>query len=320
MSKKKSKPVKKVSKDKQIAQLKRELKAAKVREVNNARVFAYALDLYRPDPPNTLVAQKSTPAQDLLTLAVKISDQHANSRITVTASPDGTTSVSIEPVTQQVTDKEVIFTIREPEEIEKEKPALDTEFWNQKGQTFSATAYAKDKDKADKPRGPKIIKPDGDNEPFIKFTSRIGFSYSLAEILFLRNKPQGMTLSEWQTIELIQRNYLGTKALRKEVSPITIELGDRNAIARLNEAFTGVGLQPVVDAAQVELDILNNQPYTRIIPKETDTTFASLNAEDAINKVSEAFAQAASSESERKAIQATLTKKDELYQSYVTAP
>lgn len=214
MSKRKSKPVKKVSKDKQIAQLKRELKAAKVREVNNARVFAYALDLYRPDPPNTLVAQKSTPAQDLLTLAVKISDQHANSRITVTASPDGTTSVSIEPVTQQVTDKEVIFTIREPEEIEKEKPALDTEFWNQKGQTFSATVYAKDRDIADKPKGP------------------------------------------------------------------------------------------------------NN----RIIPKETDTAFATLNAKDAINKVSEAFAQAASSESERKAIQATLTKKDELYQSYVTAP
>jgi hypothetical protein len=138
MSKRKSKPVKKVSKDKQIAQLKRELKAAKVREVNNARVFAYALDLYRPDPPNTLGAQKSTPAQDLLTLAVKISDQHANSRITVTASPDGTTSVSIEPVTQRTTEEE-------PEEIEKEKPALDTEFWNQKGQTFSATAYAKDK-------------------------------------------------------------------------------------------------------------------------------------------------------------------------------
>jgi hypothetical protein len=40
---------------------------------------------------------------------------------------------------------ETIFIEEEPEEIEKEKPALDTEFWNQKGQTFSATAYAKDK-------------------------------------------------------------------------------------------------------------------------------------------------------------------------------
>lgn len=142
MSKTKSKPVKKVSKDKQIAQLKRELKAAKVREVNNARIFAYALDLYSPEPKNILGIQKpapSNPAQDLLTLAVKISDQHAHCRITVTASPDGTTSVSIEPVNQRAATEEP------EEEIEKEKPALDTEYWNQKGQTFSATAYAKDK-------------------------------------------------------------------------------------------------------------------------------------------------------------------------------
>lgn len=145
MSKRKSKPASSLSKSelrKEVARLKRELKAAKVREVNNARVFAYALDLYRPDPPNTLVAQKSTPAQDLLTLAVKISDQHANSRITVTASPDGTTSVSIEPVIPRVATEDHE---ESEEEIEKEKPALDTEYWNQKGQTFSATAYAKDK-------------------------------------------------------------------------------------------------------------------------------------------------------------------------------
>ena len=256
MSKTKSKPVKKVSKSKQIAQLKRELKAAKVREVNNARIFAYALDLYSPEPKNILGSQKplpSNPAQDLLTLAVKISDQHAHCRITVTASPDGTTSVSIEPVTQRPTTEE-------PEEIEKEKPALDTEYWNRKGQTFSATAYAKDK--ADKPRGPKIIKPDGENEPpgepaeelAIKFKSRIGVSYSLAELLFLREKPQGMALSEWHTVELIQRNYLGTKALQKAASLVTIDLGDRNAIKRLNEAFTDAGFQPVVDATQAKLD------------------------------------------------------------------
>ena len=155
MSKKESKPI---SKDKQIAKLKRELKAAKVRAVNNARVFAYALDLYRPDPPNILGVKKPNPAQDLLTLAVKISDQHANSRITVTASPDGTTSVSIEPATPRITTEE-------PEEIEKENPALDTEFWDREGRTFSATAYAKDK--ADKPTGPKIIKPDDNDGPAI---------------------------------------------------------------------------------------------------------------------------------------------------------
>lgn len=313
MSKRKSKPVKKVSKDKQIAQLKRELKAAKVRAVNNARVFAYALDLYRPDPPNILGVKKPNPAQDLLTLAVKISDQHANSRITVTASPDGTTSVSIEPVTPRVATEDHE---ESEEEIEKEDPGsfVHDQYWDSTGHTFGPAEY--NTNKADKPQGPKIIKPNEDNEPscepakepFIKFTSRTGFSYSLAELLFLRNKPRGMTLSEWQTIELIQRNYLGTQALRKEASPVTIDLGDRNAIARLNEAFTGVGLQPVVDAAQVELDILNNQPYTRIIPKEIDARFASLNAEDAIEKISDAFAQAAISESERKAMQVKLTK------------
>lgn len=294
MSKKESKPI---SKDKQIAKLKRELKAAKLREVNNARVFAYALDLYRPDPPNILGA-KSTPAQELLTLAVKISDQHANSRITVTASPDGTTSVSIEPATPRITTEE-------PKAIEKENLALDTEFWDREGRTFSATAYVKDKgdqnqqgipmqvtvkgvdwatadlnaadtlikvseayakDKAEKPIGPKIIKPnDSDGpasepakEPAIKFISRIGFSYSLAEILFLREKPQGMALSEWHTVELIQRNYLGTKALQKAASLVTIDLGDRNAIKRLNEAFTDAGFQPVVDATQAKLDTLGD--------------------------------------------------------------
>lgn len=171
MSKKKLKPASSLSKSelrKEVARLKRELKAAKIREVNNARVFAYALDLYRPDPPNTLVAQKSNPAQDLLTLAVKISDQYTNSRITVTASPDGTTSVSIEPVIQRVTDEE-------PEKTEKENPALDTEFWNQKGQAFSATAYAKDK--AGKPVGPKIISLEA------KDTSNI--SNTIAEIVKL---------------------------------------------------------------------------------------------------------------------------------------
>lgn len=150
MSKTKSKPVKKVSKSKQIAQLKRELKAAKVREVNNARIFAYALDLYSPEPKNILGDQKSNPAQDLLTLAVKISDQHAHCRITVTASPDGTTSVSIEPVTQRAATEE-------PEEVEKESPALDTEYWNQKGQTFSATAYAKDKGNQNQQGVPKQV-------------------------------------------------------------------------------------------------------------------------------------------------------------------
>ncbi len=303
MSKKESKPI---SKDKQIAKLKRELKAAKLREVNNARVFAYALDLYRPDPPNILGA-KSTPAQELLTLAVKISDQHANSRITVTASPDGATSVSIEPATPRITTEE-------PEEIEKENPALDTEFWDREGRTFSATAYAKDK--ADKPTGPKIIKPnDSDGpaseaakEPAIKFISRIGFSYSLAEILFLRKKPQGMTLAEWHTVEVIQRNYLGTKALQKESEPVAITLDDPNVIDRLNEAFAGAGFKPVVDAAQAKLDVLNQQPYTRIVPKEINTTFANLNAKDAIKKVSEALAEVADSPSELEVMQAELRK------------
>lgn len=133
MSKKESKPI---SKDKQIAKLKRELKAAKLREVNNARVFAYALDLYRPDPPNILGA-KSTPAQELLTLAVKISDQHANSRITVTASPDGTTSVSIEPVAGMSAAKEC-ETTQAAEGPEEEKPAVETEFWNRQGCSFKA--------------------------------------------------------------------------------------------------------------------------------------------------------------------------------------
>lgn len=303
MSKKESKPI---SKDKQIAKLKRELKAAKLREVNNARVFAYALDLYRPDPPNILGA-KSTPAQELLTLAVKISDQHANSRITVTASPDGATSVSIEPATPRITTEE-------PEEIEKENPALDTEFWDREGRTFSATAYAKDK--ADKPTGPKIIKPnDSDGpasepakEPAIKFISRIGFSYSLAEILFLRKKPQGMTLAEWHTVEVIQRNYLGTKALQKESEPVAITLDDPNVIDRLNEAFAGAGFKPVVDAAQAKLNVLNQQPYTRIVPKEINTTFANLNAKDAIKKVSEALAEVADSPSELEVMQAELRK------------
>ncbi|HMZ78244.1 MAG TPA: hypothetical protein PLL06_00995 [Acidobacteriota bacterium] len=303
MSKKESKPV---SKDKQIAQLKRELKAAKLREVNNARVFAYALDLYRPDPPNILGA-KSTPAQELLTLAVKISDQHTNSRITVTASPDGTTSVSIEPIIQRLT-------IEEPEGIEKENPALDTEFWSREGRTFSATSYAKDK--ADKPSDPKIIKPtDGDEptgepakEPAIKFTSRMGFSYSLAEILFLRNKPQGMTLREWQTVQLIQRNYLGTRALQKESEPVTITLNAPNAIDRLNKAFADAGFEAVADTVQAKLDVLNQQPYNRVTPKEIDTTFASLNAKDAIKKVSEALAEVADSPSELEIMQTELRK------------
>lgn len=364
MSKTKSKPVSKVSKDKQIAQLKRELKAAETRAINNARVFAYALDLYSPEPKNILGSQKprpSNPAQDLLTLAVKISDQHAHCRITVTASPDGTTSVSIEPVTQRTS-------IEEPEEIEKEKPALDTEYWNQKGQRFSATAYAKDKagkprfvgecsaistetekeepdasilhgqgdsviicgpdagaleylrtkaGKDSQPKGPRIVELSGGdepanesaNEPSVRFQSNTGFTYSLAELLFLRNKPQGMTLSEWHTVGLIQRNYLGTKALQKDVHhSITINLNAGDAIERLNESFAVAGFQPVVDAVQAKLDVLNKQPYNRIIPKEIDTAFVNLNAEDAIEKVSEAFAQIAGSESERKAMQSALTK------------
>lgn len=137
MSKAKSKSV---SKTEEIARLKKELKAAKLREIAHARILSNVLEqtgvFDSPPLPNGLIPPKSqltsNPAHDLLTLAIKISDQHANSRITVTASPDGTTSVSIEPVAG-VSVAQECHTNQVSEE-----PAVETEFWDQKGRTIKA--------------------------------------------------------------------------------------------------------------------------------------------------------------------------------------
>lgn len=132
MSKAKSKPAKPAKKVEEIARLKKELKAAKLREITHARILTNILERSGFAHPSL---SPSNPVHDLLTLAIKISDQHANSRITVTASPDGTTSVSIEPVAS-VSVAQECDTNQASEEPEKEKPAIDTEFWDQKGRTF----------------------------------------------------------------------------------------------------------------------------------------------------------------------------------------
>lgn len=145
MSKAKSKPAKPAKKVEEIARLKKELKAAKLREIAHARILSNVLEqtgvFNSPPLPNGLIPPKSqltsNPAHDLLTLAIKISDHHANSRITVTASPDGTTSVSIEPVAGMSAAKER-ETTQAVEEPEKEKPAVETEFWNRQGCSFKA--------------------------------------------------------------------------------------------------------------------------------------------------------------------------------------
>lgn len=150
MSKVKSKPVKpaKPKKANELARLKKELKAAKVRELAHARILSAVLErsgFFDAGPlPNGLIPPKfqhaSNPAHELLTLAVKISDQHSHCRITVTASPDGTTSVSIEPVKEYTAASECRVSKvsgTQEETSEKEQP-VETEMWDQKGQSFKA--------------------------------------------------------------------------------------------------------------------------------------------------------------------------------------